>query len=403
MSVPTLLQAVVLDDTPTDAFCSRAVVVIDRPEALADHWAAWEDLATQAIEPNIFHSPWMMLPAFRLLGEAGVVVFVLIYLPNRAGTGRLCAVFPLERRPTFRRLPFATLRLWRHPYCFLSTPLLRQGFASEALAAFLDWVSDGPWGCSLMEFGEVPEDGPFQKLLDRELGLRGATRSLSEVLPRALFRPAASSDQYMRVSLKRKRRKEIKRQGRRLGDRGEMTVRELQCGEDVRDWADQFLRLEAAGWKGRMRSALASSLATRQFFTLIMQEAFRRGRLMMFGLFIGDRPHALKCNLIDLPGSFAFKITYDETHRQLSPGLQLEIENIRRLHERTEIRWMDSCAEPDNVMINRLWQHRRFLRTTLLATGRWSGRVGLSLVPLQRLLRNLAARRFGRFADRAES
>ena len=47
--------------------------------------------------------------------------------------------------------------------------------------------------------------------------------------------------------------------------------------------AEAFLQLEASGWKGRAGSALASSDANRRFAVEVMQEAHRRGRLLLAG------------------------------------------------------------------------------------------------------------------------
>jgi len=39
------------------------ITVLDHPATLAAHMAGWNDLAAAALEPNVFHEPWMMLPA----------------------------------------------------------------------------------------------------------------------------------------------------------------------------------------------------------------------------------------------------------------------------------------------------------------------------------------------------
>jgi CelD/BcsL family acetyltransferase involved in cellulose biosynthesis len=74
----------------------------------------------------------------------------------------------------------------------------------------------------------------------------------------------------------------------------------------------------------------------------------------------GDRPAALKCNLIAGDEVFCFKIAYDESLSRFSPGVQLEERMVQVFHEQMpETRVLDSCASPDNDMINRLWPDRR--------------------------------------------
>jgi hypothetical protein len=49
---------------------------------------------------------------------------------------------------------------------------------------------------------------------------------------------------------------------------------------------------------------------------------------------------------------------------------------------------MDSCAEADHFMANRLWLDRREIATVLTATGRAAGELVVSSLPL---LRRVAA------------
>jgi hypothetical protein len=86
-------------------------------------------------------------------------------------------------------------------------------------------------------------------------------------------------------------------------------------------------------------------------------------------------------------GAFAFKSAYDESFAAYSPGLLLELENIRRCRARPALRWMDSCTTHDNAMINRLWTGRRSLETVTIATGRWPGGLAIRLLNLLQRLR----------------
>ena len=90
--------------------------------------------------------------------------------------------------------------------------------------------------------------------------------------------------------------------------------------------------------------------------------AFHRGEdkvsLRKLELRVGERAVAMKCNLIAGPAIFCFKIGHDASLARYSPGIQLELENVELFH-RSDAAWMDSCAQPDNAMINRLWPDRR--------------------------------------------
>ena len=106
----------------------------------------------------------------------------------------------------------------------------------------------------------------------------------------------------------------------------------------------------------------------------------------MLALRFNGRPIALKFNLLAEGGAFSLKIGYDESYARFSPGLLLEVENVRRLHERGDIEWMDSCAVSEHFMINRLWLDRRTIQTVLVPTGKGAGDIWVSILPLVRWL-----------------
>lgn len=104
----------------------------------------------------------------------------------------------------------------------------------------------------------------------------------------------------------------------------------------------------------------------------------------MLSLAAGERIVAMKCNFLAQDGAFAFKIAYDEDYARFSPGTLLELENIRELHRRPGLSWMDSCAESDHFMANRLWLERRVIVSLLTTTGNAGGELLVSSMPLLR-------------------
>ena len=136
--------------------------------------------------------------------------------------------------------------------------------------------------------------------------------------------------------------------------------------------AGDFLEIEASGWKGQEGSALAARQESRSFFLRVAREAFSRGRLMMLALRFNGRPIAVKFNLLDYRELLA-QDWLRRDYARYSPGLLLEVENVRRLHARLDIEWMDSCAVAEHFMINRLWLDRRMIQTVLVPTGKGAG------------------------------
>jgi CelD/BcsL family acetyltransferase involved in cellulose biosynthesis len=129
---------------------------------------------------------------------------------------------------------------------------------------------------------------------------------------------------------------------------------------------------------------MASSPVDRAFFEGVAREAFRRGQLMMLALRVDGRAVAMKFTLLQGAGAFAYKIAYDEAVAAHSPGMLLELENVRRFHAMPGFSFMDSCADPGSRMFQEVWMDRRAIHSWLLATGREPGRLWVSLLPLLR-------------------
>jgi hypothetical protein len=276
----------------------------------------------------------------------------------------------------------------------LCTPLLRANVAAACFRTFMEWVRTDERGAPVLELNFVNGDGPFQQLLVQHAYTHECLSFVEESFTRALLRPRNDGDAYLAAALSTGARKEYRRQRKRLGELGRLESVTLASNGDGEAWLEDFLRLEAAGWKGREHSALASNRVERAFFLQAARAALARGKLMMLALVLDGRPIAMKCNFLSSRGSFAFKIGYDENFASYSPGVQLELDNIQQVH-RQQIQWMDSCAVPDHSMINRLWMDRRTIQTLLLSTGSFVGDALVSILPLCRWLRRRLRRERG--------
>lgn len=361
-----------------------SVTVVATPASLAEFLPAWEDLAASVSEPNVFYEPWMMMPALHNLGAAKTLLISLIFTtdPAQPGAPLLCGLFPLECGRGYKGLPVKFLRLWRHKHCFLTTPLIRAGYERQTLEAFFDWLAKDARSGALLEINMMAGAGPFHQALVDYLYISAKPNRVFDSYTRALFQPSVDADTYLCAALSSKHRKMVRRQERGLSEIGRLEYDALAPGDDVTAWMEEFLQLEAGGWKGRESSALASNSLERSYFKAIATEAFRRGRLAMLALRLDGRPIAYKLDFLAGRGSFTFKIAFDENYARYSPGLLLEIENIRRLHAQSQIEWADSCADPFNFMFNRLWPARRTIQNLTVSTGKAPGDLIVSVTPL---------------------
>ena len=357
--------------------------VVRDADQLRGHLSAWQRLVEKSLEPNIFFEPGPFLAALETLPRPGPLAIVLVFAETPAGASELVGFFPfyLTAGGPFGRIRH--YRLYTHFHCYLSTPLVDRDRAVASVDRLLAWIQSKPDGVGLFHFIEVTEDGPVADVLRQRLAARRQPHRFYDRSRRALFRPSDDAEAYVRAALRGKRRKEYRRQLKRLADHGEVRV-EIGTTEDgLEAWGDRFLALEALSWKGRSGTALAGDPAHRRFFGRLIEWARTADQLMVLGLTVGGRPIALKCNLLagtDGGGAFAFKIAYDPAFSKYSPGVLLEIETIRALHEMVpKISWMDSCALPDHSMIDRLWPDRRCIARLVIGTAGPVNRIAFAL------------------------
>lgn len=375
------------------------VEVARSPAEIARHAAAWDDLSRGAAEPNAFFERWMLEPALAAFSTREQVRLVFIYRKGKRQdvAPALVGFFPLTLVRSALGL-VKSYRLWSHDYCFLRTPLIRTGHLVDVLTTFFQWTETSPDRVSHVDLPLIHGEGPFAKALTQVLYQDRRIVHWVEAYNRALLVRGETADRYIESAMSSHHRQEIRRQERRLAEQGRVEFRSLGNEEDRETWIGSFFRLEDSGWKGDAGTSLRASETTRHYFREITASAWERGQLEMLGLFIDDQPIAMKVNFRTGSGSYAFKIAYTEDYARFSPGVQLELENIRRLHDRpaastpnvAETLWMDSCAVPNHFMINRLWKDQRTIQHLIVSTGRRRGNLLVGLLPLLRAAKRTA-------------
>ncbi|HKZ07423.1 MAG TPA: GNAT family N-acetyltransferase [Methylomirabilota bacterium] len=364
---------------------SRTVIELVRDDAgLPPHLAAWDALAERAIEPNVFFESGALRAALRHLRLPGAFCGVFVYRVGADGRRTLIAFAPLVRAMKGPRGWLPSYRLLTYVHCNLSTPLIHREHVDEALDALLDWMDGAPDGVRLFGLYTITGDGPVAAALYARLAARGQPHLTEITHDRAFLRLGESAASYLTNAIGARKRKELGRQRRRLEEQGKLVFVETTGGAEAAEWIGRFVVLEAKGWKGRRGVAFNRTPEGRQYFAQFIEHFVARGRAMLLSLRLDGTDIAMKCNLVapDGTGAFAFKIAHEESLARYSPGVLLELDNIRRLHDGAPgIAWMDSCAIPDHPMIDHLWSERRRIVYVLCGS---RGPVGRALVALFR-------------------
>jgi CelD/BcsL family acetyltransferase involved in cellulose biosynthesis len=322
------------------------------PARLGDQW---RDLTACASEPNAFAECWFVGASLRHLDLPADLKIIEVW----SGSA-LLGLLPVHLGQRYGRLNVRHVTNWLHFHSFLGTPLVRRGAERAFWSAVLRLLDDVSWAKGFLHLTGLVEDGPVHRgLVEAAAGI-GRPCDVVHRSRRALLQSDLSAEAYYERTIRKKKRKELKRLASRLAELGTVETRTLGTAEELDSWTDAFLQLERSGWKGDRGSALACDLGTRAFFREAIEGAFHAGQLDLLRLDLDGRPIAMLVNFLSPPGSFSFKIAIDEDYARFSPGVLIQIENLRIL-ERGGIHWMDSCASEHHPMINSLWAERRHL------------------------------------------
>jgi CelD/BcsL family acetyltransferase involved in cellulose biosynthesis len=344
--------------------------VLGLDELSAGDTERWRELAAQAAEPNPFFEPEYVLPAADLIGGRRVGLAVV------RGTGGWSACLPVHRPRRWHRVPLGCVATWLHRYCFLGTPLVSGGQEEAAIAAIARELLRQR-GATFVGLDALADEGPVRD------ALRLATehRRLEEVAlnrhRRAVLRRSATGDE--RLGVKGKHRRELERKRRRLEEDVGGSLRIVDRAEDAAA-VEEFLELEASGWKGREGTAMASLERDAEFFRGVCGAFRELGRFHLLSLEADGQRVAMACSLRAGDGIFCIKIAFDERWRRYSPGAQLVLDHVSWFDDQENASWMDSCVQPDNELVNRLWPDSRGIVTLAVPAESAGGRMARAAI-----------------------
>lgn len=325
--------------------------------------AEWQALAEAASQANAFAESWFIDSALRHLRGDDVVRLAQV----RDSDGLLIGVMPLVISPQYGRLRVAQTSNWIHLQCYCGTPMVRAGEETEFWLALLELLDRSDWAAGFLSMRLAYADGPVMQGLEQAAKLTGRMLDVAQQYDRATLASNADALSYVEATIRPKKRKELRRQAKRLAEQGKITFEKLAPDGPVTDWCDQYLKLEAAGWKGKGGTALGVNDAWSCFFRESMTSAHALGKLEFLRLMLDGKVIAMLVNLRAPPVTWSYKITYDESLARFSPGVLIELEAIPLLLADPEIAWADSCAKPDHPMINSLWGERQSIAHVIVS------------------------------------
>ncbi|KRE16255.1 hypothetical protein ASE66_10945 [Bosea sp. Root483D1] len=288
---------------------------------------AFADLCRRAEAPNLHMAPAAVAAALSF-GIANDDIVVLA--AHEPGEEQLLGIWALRQ---VRSLHSGFVPVLEAPlvplYEVSSAPVLDRERAGDVAVALVRAIVEAPDLPKILKLPLLPMQGNVFAAIEAALAATDSTIATFERWQRPMLVPEPGDDaeHYLRRVLGQGYKKRMQ-QHRQLEKAGTLTY-ERQRGADAVAAREDVLALEAAGWKGRGGTALAS---------LPRDGAYIRELVRNFAATDAARIDLLRLDgvpiagglLLDLAGQSHFlKIAYDEGKARLSPGRALAIEMLR--------------------------------------------------------------------------
>jgi CelD/BcsL family acetyltransferase involved in cellulose biosynthesis len=332
-----------------------SVAVTPLAAIAADRWYA---LSARAVEPNGYYLPgWALAIDASARGRTDVSA---LGAWSDAGLIGLMPVVSLWRA---YRLPLPAL-VSADPYGTLCTPLLDRETTDEAARRLMRQARDA--GARALILRDVTLDGAVMKTFARVVERRGMRARVLQSHVRACLDATRDAGDLLRDALGAKKLKELRRQRHRLAEHGEVAFEVARTPDEVAPALENFLTLEASGWKAERGTALAQDDGDAAFIRRAVTALAETGHCEIATLRAGATPVAAAIVLRHLDRAFYFKLGVDERFAKFSPGVQLTLEVTRHLCADPAIVVADSMAAPDHPMINPIWRGRLAIGDVLI-------------------------------------
>ncbi|RAX41596.1 GNAT family N-acetyltransferase [Rhizobium tropici] len=322
-------------------------------------------LSNRAIEPNVFFSGRFLAPAMPRLEDRQVRLALMRDNSSTRSRIRLLMPFTVDK-PGFAIGP-SIIRVWSNSFGPLGTPLVDAEDAGETLDNLFEALSRPELHLpTTLVLPDVRLNGRFVQMAK----VIAIGRNLPIAVANPFQRPMLESNDdalaYLKRTISNAHLREMRRQWRLLENQGEVTYSVARQPRDIHLRMEEFLALEASGWKGKKRSALVTdrhhaAFAREAISNLAAIDAVRIHTIDLDG-------KAIASMIVLMMGgeAYTWKTAYDEAYARFSPGKLLMGELTEWHLDDANVVRSDSCAVPDHPIMSRFWHEREEMGTLII-------------------------------------
>ncbi|WEJ09538.1 GNAT family N-acetyltransferase [Sinorhizobium prairiense] len=322
-------------------------------------------LSNRAIEQNVFFTGRFLAPAMPRLEDRVIRLAVIRDQSEQRSRIRFLMPFSIEK-PGFS-IGATIIRAWSNPFGPLGTPLLDAEDAAETISNLYEALAAPSAGLPpVLVLPDIRLNGKFAQLARAVAIGENLPLTVTDTFSRPMLESLLDGPTYLREAVSPQRLRELKRQWNNLAKQGALAYNVARRPDEIRLRMEEFLVLEASGWKGRERSAMIMDRFRAAFAREAVNNLAEADCVRIHTLDLDGKAIATIVVLLMAGEAYAWKTAYDERYAKYSPGKLLVAELTEWHLDDANIIRSDSCAVPDHPVMSRLWQEREEMGTLVI-------------------------------------
>lgn len=322
-------------------------------------------LSNRAMEPNVFFSSRFLAPAMPRLEDREIRLAII--RDESAGRSRLRFLLPFSvEKPGFA-IGTPIIRAWANPFGPLGTPLVDGENAAETIDHLLDALArDNSQLPYVLVLPDIRLRGPFAQMFKAIAISRNLPVIATNPQQRPMLESLQDGETYLKKAIKASHTREMRRQWGLIEKMGAVSYNVARQPQEIRLRMEEFLLLEASGWKGKKRSAMLSDRYRAAFAREAINNLSEIDAARIHTIDFDGKAIASMIVLMMNGEAYTWKTAYDETFSRFSPG-KLLVAYLTEWHlDDANIVRTDSCAMPDHPIMSRLWTEREEMGTLIV-------------------------------------
>lgn len=308
-------------------------------------------------EQNIFNHPDFLRPALEHFAtdDYGLITtgsatpdFLMPFQGIRAGLGLCKAIYS-----------------WSNLYTTQGTPLINAHALPDTLERVLTELPKHGLPDTLM-LPDISLDAAFAQALTDLAQRKNLPLQIIRQQTRPILLNGTDAETYLTNAIGKNHRREYRRLWRRLSETGRLEHQIATDEAAIIPALEDFLILEASGWKGAAGTAFLTRQRDADFARQAVHALASKQLVQIHVLKLDDKTIASLIVFVDGDQAWTWKTAYDETLRAYSPGVLLMIEVLKNHLSNPVLRITDSCAIPDHPVMSRLFHERANFGTIIL-------------------------------------